>query len=97
MSKLVVVSKKQFESLGKVVRDEDIWTVDTSAIRNLDGTGAMQISDTPAEHSMSKKGQEMIEWLIGTALVALGVLAAFILFAPKFIDAFNTQITAMIP
>jgi hypothetical protein len=97
MSKPVVVSKKQFESLGKVVRGEDIWTVDTSAITNLDGRGAVQISDTPADHAASEKGKGMIEWLMGTALVALGVLATFILFAPRFIDAFNAQITAMIP
>ena len=94
MSKTVVVSKKQFESLGKVVRGEGIWTVDTSAITNLDGRGTVQ---TPADHAASEKGKGMIEWLIGTALVALGVLATFILFAPRFIEAFNAQITAMIP
>ena len=97
MSKTVVVSNKQFKTKVDVVRGNDIWTADTSAIRNLDGTVAARTSDTSPQAQASEKGKGMAAWLIGTALVALGVLAVFILFAPKFIDAFNTQITAMIP
>jgi len=97
MSKTIVVSKKQCETKVDVVRDDNIWTADTCAIRNQDGTMAVRTSDTSPQAQASEKGKGMAAWLIGTALVALGVLAAFILFAPKFIDAFNTQITAMIP
>ena len=92
MSKTVVVNEEEFEPLVEAIQDEDGWTVDKSTITDPDGAVFTQLTDTSAE-----KGQGMIAWLIGTALVALGVLAAFILFAPKFIDAFNTQITAMIP
>ena len=92
MSKTFVVNEEKFETLVEATREEDGWTVDESTITNPDGDVVTQLTDTSAE-----KGQGMIEWLIGTALVALGVLAAFILFAPRFIDAFNTQITAMIP
>ena len=92
MSKTVVVNEEEFETLGEAIQDEDGWTVDESTITDPDGGVVTQLTDTSAE-----KGQGMIEWLMGTALVALGVLVVFILFAPKFIDAFNTQITAMIP
>ncbi|MBT3713114.1 MAG: hypothetical protein HN736_09315 [Anaerolineae bacterium] len=97
MRKTIVENKEEFETEVDDVRGDDIWTVDTSAIRNLDGTVAAQTSDTSPQPQASEKGQGMAEWLIGTALVALGVLAVFILFAPNFIEAFNTQITAMIP
>jgi hypothetical protein len=92
MSKTVVVNEEEFEPLVEAIQDEDGWTVDESTITDPDGDVVTQLTDISAE-----KGQGMIEWLIGTALVALGVLAVFILFAPKFIEAFNTQITAMIP
>ena len=92
MSKTVVENEEEFEPLVEAIQDEDGWTVDDSTITDPNGAVAVQLTDTSAE-----KGQGMIEWLIGTGLVALGVLAVFILFAPKFIDAFNTQITAMIP
>ena len=97
MSKTVVVSQDKFETLVEVIEHEDGWSVDESTITDPDGDVAVQTSDTSAEHLASEKGKGMVEWLMGTALVALGVLSAFILFAPKFIDAFNTQITAMIP
>ena len=97
MSKTVVENEEKFETLVEAIQNKDGWTVDDSTLTDPNGAVAVEISGTPAEHSISKKGQGIIEWLIGTALVALGVLAAFILFAPKFIDAFNTQITAMIP
>jgi hypothetical protein len=97
MSKTIVVSQDKFETLVEVIENEDGWTVDESTITDPDGNVAVEASDTPAEHLASEKGKGMVEWLMGTALVALGVLSAFILFAPKFIDAFNTQITAMIP
>ena len=92
MSKTVVVNEEEFEALAEAIQDEDGWTVDESTITDPDGDVVTQLTDTSAE-----KGQGMIEWLIGTALVALGVLVVFILFAPSFIEAFNTQITAMIP
>ena len=92
MSKTFVVNEEEFEPLVEAIQDEDGWTVDKSTITDPDGDVVTQLTDTSAE-----KGQGMIEWLIGTALVAIGVLAIFILFAPRFIDAFNAQITAMIP
>ncbi len=92
MSKTVVVNEEEFETLVEAIQDEDGWTVDESTITDPDGDVVTQLTDTSAE-----KGQGMIEWLIGTALVALGVLVVFALFAPSFIEAFNTQITAMIP
>jgi hypothetical protein len=92
MSKTFVVNEEKFETLVEATREEDGWTVDESTITNPDGDVITQLTDTSAE-----KGQGMIEWLIGTALVASGVLSVFTLFAPKFIEAFNTQITAMIP
>jgi hypothetical protein len=97
MTKTVVVNEEEFETLVEAIQDEDGWTVDESTIRNLDGTVAAQTSDTSPQAQASEKGKGMAAWLIGTALVAIGVLAVFILFAPRFIDAFNTQITAMIP
>ena len=92
MSKTVVVNEEEFEPLVEAIQDEEGWTVDESTITDPDGDVVTQLTDTSAE-----TGQGMIEWLIGTALVALGVLVVFILFAPSFIEAFNTQITAMIP
>ena len=97
MSKTVVVSQDKFETLVEVIENEDGWAVDESTITDPDGNVAVQTSDTPTEHLASEKGKGMVEWLMGTALVALGVLVVFALFAPSFIDAFNTQITAMIP
>ena len=92
MSKTVVEIEEEFKTLVEAIQDEEGWTVDESTITDPDGDVVTQLTDTSAE-----KGQGMIEWLIGTALVALGVLVVFILFAPSFIEAFNTQITAMIP
>ena len=92
MSKTVVVNEEEFEPLVEAIQNEDGWTVDKSTITDPDGKVAVQLTDTSAE-----KGQGLVEWLIGTALVALGVLVVFALFAPSFIEAFNTQITAMIP
>ena len=92
MSKIVVENEEKIETLVEATREEDGWTVDESMITDPDGDVVTQLTDTSAE-----KGQGMAEWLMGTALVALGVLSVFILFAPRFIDAFNTQITAMIP
>ena len=97
MSKTVVVNEEKFETLVEAIQDEEGWTVDESTIIDPDGDVAVQVTDTSAEHPASEKGKGMIEWLIGTALVALGVIAVFALVAPRFIDAFNTQITAMIP
>jgi len=97
MSKTVVVNEEEFEPLVEAIQDEDGWTVDESTITDPDGAVAVEISGRPAGPGASEKGQGMAEWLIGTALVALGILAVFILFAPRFIDAFNTQITALIP
>ena len=92
MSKTVVVNEEEFEPLVEAIQNEDGWTVDESMITDPDGDVFTQLTDTSAE-----KGQGLAEWLIGTALVALGVLVVFALFAPSFIEAFNTQITAMIP
>ena len=92
MSKTVVEIEEEFKTLVEAIQDEEGWTVDESTITDPDGDVVTQLTDTSAE-----KGQGMIEWLIGTALVALGVLVVFALFAPSFIEAFNTQITAMIP
>ena len=97
MSKTVVENEEEFEPLVEAIQDEDGWTVDKSTITDPDGAVAVEISGTPAGPGASETGQGMAEWLIGTALVALGVLVVFALFAPSFIEAFNTQITAMIP
>ena len=92
MSKTVVVNEEVFETLVEAIEDEEGWTVDESTITDPDGDVAVQVTDTSAE-----KGQGLAEWLMITAFVVIGVLVVFALFAPSFIDAFNTQITAMIP
>ena len=91
MSKTVVVNEEEFEALAEAIQDEDGWTVDESTITDPDGDVAVQLTDT------SEKGQGLAEWLMITAFVALLVVVAFAFFAPSFIEAFNTQITAMIP
>ena len=95
MSKTVVVNQEEFETLVEAIRDEDGWTVGESTIIDPDGTVAVQTSDSPTD--VSEQGSGMAEWLLGIALVALGVVSAFVLFAPSFIEAFNAQISAVLP
>lgn len=92
MSKTVVVSEEVFETLVEAIEDEEGWTVDESTITDPDGGVAVQVTDTSAE-----KGQGLAEWLMITAFVALLVVVAFALFAPSFIEAFNTEIIANLP
>ena len=92
MSKTVVVNEEEFEALVEAIEDEEGWNVDENTITDPDGDVAVQLTDTSAE-----KGQELAEWLILTAFVALLVLVTFAFFAPSFIEAFNTEIIANLP
>lgn len=92
MSKTVLVNEEAFETLVEAIEEEEGWTVDESTITDPNGEVAVQVTDTSAE-----KGQGMAEWLILSAVVALFVLITFALFAPGFIEAFNTEIIANLP
>ena len=92
MSKTVIVNEEEFETLVEAIQDEDGWAVDESTITDPDGDVAVQVTDTSAE-----KGQGLAEWLMITAFVVIGVLVVFALFAPSFIEAFNTEIIANLP
>ena len=92
MSKTVVVNEEEFEALVEAIEDEEGWNVDENTITDPDGDVAVQLTDTSAE-----KGQGLAEWLMITAFVVIGVLVVFALFAPSFIEAFNTEILANLP
>ena len=91
MTKTVVVSQEEFETLVEAIQENDDWAVDESTITDPDGDVALQLTDT------SEKGQGLAEWLMITAFVAIGVLVVFAFFAPSFIEAFNTEILANLP
>jgi hypothetical protein len=92
MTKTVVVSQEEFETLVESIQENDDWIIDESTITDPDGAVAVQATDTSAE-----KGQGLAEWLMITAFVAIGVLVVFAFFAPSFIEAFNTEILANLP
>ena len=91
MSKTVVVNEEAFETLVEAIEDEEGWDADENTITDPDGNIAVQVTDT------SESGQGLAEWLMIIAFVALLVLVAFALFAPAFINAFNTEIIANLP
>jgi hypothetical protein len=91
-----VVSEEEFESAVEAVSTEDGWLIGTDGIVDPHGNIALLVSDDDGDKG-SEAGHGLIEWLALTGLVAIGVLTAFSVFAPIFIEAFQTHILNALP
>jgi hypothetical protein len=92
-----IVSEKEFETAVDAVSTEDGWLIGTDGIVDPHGNIALLVSDDDGDTNISEAGHGLIEWLALTGVVAIGVLAAFGVFAPIFIEAFQTHILNALP
>ena len=90
-----VLSEEEFESVVEILAEEDGWLIGTDGVVDPDGNIALLVSDDDGKGS--EAGHGLVEWLALTGVVALGVLAAFSVFAPIFIEAFQTHILNVLP
>jgi hypothetical protein len=88
MNTPVVLNEEEFDIAVDVIENEEGWTIEDDAIIDPDGNVAV---------TTSEQGHGLIEWLALTGLVATGVLAAFRIFAPIFIAAFQTHVLNVLP
>ena len=91
-----VVNEEEFEVAVETVSCEDGWLIGSDGIVDPDGNIALLVSDDGGDKG-SEAGHGLVEWLALTGLVATGVLAAFRIFAPIFIAAFQSHIVAALP
>lgn len=89
-----VVKEEEFESVVEILAEEDGWLIGTDGIVDPDGNIAILVSD---DDNSSEAGHGLVEWLALTGVVALGVMAAFSVFAPIFMEAFQTHILNALP
>ena len=90
-----VVNEEEFEVAVEAVSANDGWLIGSDGIVDPDGNIALLVSDDGDKGS--EAGHGLVEWLALTGLVATGVLAAFRIFAPIFIAAFQSHIVAALP
>ena len=91
-----VVNEEEFEVAVEAVSANDGWLIGSDGIVDPDGNIALLVSDDGGDKG-SEAGHGLVEWLALTGLVATGVLAAFRIFAPIFIAAFQSHIVAAPP
>jgi|APSaa5957512622_1039677.scaffolds.fasta_scaffold394316_1 hypothetical protein len=92
-----VVSEEKFESAVEAVSDEAGWLIGTDGIVDPEGNIAILVTDDDRDTNISEAGHGLIEWLVLTSVVATGVLIAYQIFAPLFIEAFQSQIVNVLP
>ena len=97
MNTPVVVNEEEFESAVEAVSDEAGWLIGTDGIVDPEGNIAILVTDDDGDTNTSEAGHGLIEWLALTGVVAIGVLTAFSVFAPIFIEAFQTHILNALP
>ncbi len=90
-----VVNEEEFEVAVEAVSANDGWLIGSDGIVDPDGNIALLVSNDGDKGS--EAGHGLVEWLALTGLVATGVLAAFRIFAPIFIAAFQSHIVAALP
>ena len=91
-----VVSEEEFDIAVETVSDNDGWLIGSDGIVDPDGNIALLVSDDDAVCG-SEAGHGLVEWLALTGVVAAGVVAAFRIFAPIFLAAFQSHIVAALP
>lgn len=94
MTTPAVVNEAEFDIAVEAVFDNDGWLIGTDGIIDPDGHIALLVSD---DDDGSEAGHGLVEWLALTGVVAVGVLAAFRIFGPAFIAAFQTHILNALP
>ena len=97
MNTPVLVNEEEFESAVEAVSDEAGWLIGTDGIVDPEGNIAILVTDDDGDTNTSEAGHGLIEWLALTGVVAIGVLTAFSVFAPIFIEAFQTHILNALP
>ena len=97
MNTPVVVNEEEFESAVEAVSDEAGWLIGTDGIVDPEGNIPILVTDDDGDTNTSEAGHGLIEWLALTGVVAIGVLTAFSVFAPIFIEAFQTHILNALP
>ena len=91
-----VVNEEEFEVAVEAVSTEDGWLIGSDAIIDPDGNIAILVTNDDAGNT-SEAGHGLVEWLALTGVVAIGVLTAFSVFAPIFLEAFQTHILNALP
>ena len=97
MNTPVLVNEEEFESAVEAVSDKVGWLIGTDGIVDPEGNIAILVTDDDGDTNTSEAGHGLIEWLALTGVVAIGVLTAFSVFAPIFIEAFQTHILNALP
>ncbi len=97
MTTPAVVNEEEFEVAVEAVSANDGWLIGTDGIVDPDGNIALLVSDDDDNDHSSEAGHGLIEWLALTGVVAAGVVAAFRIFAPIFLAAFQSHIVAALP
>lgn len=91
-----VVNEEEFDIAVEAVSANDGWLIGNNVIIDPDGNIAILVSDDGDDNS-SEAGHGLIEWLTLSGVVAAGVLAAFHIFSPVFIAAFQTHVLNALP
>ena len=98
MTTPAVVNETEFEVAVETVSESDGWLIGTDGIIDPDGNIALLVSDDDDDAGNgSEAGHGLIEWLALTGVVAAGVVAAFRIFAPPLIAAFQAHVVAVLP
>lgn len=91
-----VVSEEEFEVAVETLENQDGWMIGADAILDPEGNLAV-ITVEGNDHLQSEQGHGMVEWLALCGVVGMVVLIAFGVFAPAFIEAFQTHIVNALP
>ena len=91
------VNEEEFDIAVEAVSDNDGWLIGTDGIVDPEGNIAILISNDDDDDNGSEAGHGLVEYLALTGVVAAGVLAAFRIFAPPLIAAFQTHVVAVLP